>query len=251
MKKLTLIFLLLGIIAIGFWKIVHHPYFRIAKIDIHAADGRELKRASQVDIFEAVKTPLAGSFFLIDLLAAQQAALEQPWVKQVKIDRVAPATVNIGITEYEPVAYWIKDGLKIGLVSSDGTIFQADFDGDLPELDGYEGTEEQMLQQYYLFEGKLKPLLLNIKRLKYTPRATWSFVLDNGVEVRLGGRDIEGRINRFVQLWRKELASQADNIDYVDMRYPDGAAVKRYENALSSTARIINEQFKEKINGSE
>lgn len=233
MKKLTLIFVLLGMIAIGGWKIVHHPYFRIAKIDIHAVDGEELKRVSQVDIFEAVKTPLTGSFFLIDLYEAQKIALEQPWVKQVKIDRIAPSTVNIGITEYEPVAYWIKDGLKIGLVSSEGVIFQADFDSDLPELDGYEGAEEQMLQQYYLFADKLKPLLLNIKRLKYTPRATWVFVLDNGIEVRLGGQDIEGRMNRFVQLWQRELASQVDNIDYVDMRYPDGAAVKKHGNAPS------------------
>lgn len=222
--------LLVFILTSGYW-IVQHPYFRIAHIDIRAQDGGILKKAQIEQIFTAVRPELTGSFFTVDLQAAQKAAMTQPWVRSVKIDRIAPATVRLEITEYEAAARWIREGEPAGLIAADGAVFQAASTEKLPELDGEFSDLPAMLAQYKLFESRLKPLRLDIKQLQYKPYGSWAAMLGNGIEVRLGKDNIHARMTRFTELWPRQFAAQAAYIDYVDMRYPHGAALKQHGNA--------------------
>lgn len=222
--------LLLLVLSGGYW-LVNHPYFRIAHIDISSPNQGNLQHANQMQIFEAVRPALTGSFFTVNLQEAKRAALAQPWVKQVKIDRIAPATIKIEVSEYEVSARWVRDGWEAGLISPDAEVFQAAIDTKLPEMDGDFASLPEMLQQYATFESRLKPLRLSIKRLQYTPRSSWTIMLTNGVEIRLGRDNIHARLMRFADLWPRELAAQATYLDYVDMRYPNGAAVKRRRDA--------------------
>lgn len=222
---------LLGFMMTAAYWVVHHPYFRISAIDIQASNGGSLKHAQTEQIFEAVRPELTGSFFTIDLQAAQKAALAQPWVKSVKMDRIAPARVDIAIEEHEAAARWWREGEQAGLIDPNGLVFQAASEEKLPELDGEYSDLAMMLEQYRVFESRLKPLRLDIKRLQYTSRASWTMMLNNGIEVRLGKENVHGRLMRFIELWSRQLAFQAAQIDYVDMRYPNGMAVKRRVDA--------------------
>ncbi|XXQ67458.1 cell division protein FtsQ/DivIB [Neisseriaceae bacterium B1] len=228
--------LLLFVLTAGYW-IVQHPYFRIAHIDIRAQDDGSLKHAQVEQIFTAVRPELTGSFFTINLQAAQKAALAQPWVKEVKIDRIAPATVKLEITEYDAAARWMREGEQAGLIAPDGMVFQAASNDKLPELDGEFGDLLPMLEQHKVFESRLKPLRLDIKRLQYKPHGAWSLMLNNGIEVRLGKENVHARLMRFADLWPRQLAAQAAYIDYLDMRYPHGAAMKRREDAPPVSAQ--------------
>lgn len=234
--------LLLFILTSGYW-IVQHPYFRIAHIDIRANDEGSLKKAKVEQIFTAVRPALTGSFFTVDLQAAQKAAMSQPWVRSVKIDRIAPATVRLEITEYEAVARWVREGEPAGLIASDGTVFQAAMTNKLPELDGEFSDLPAMLEQYKLFESRLKPLRLDIKQLQYKPHGSWVAMLSNGIEVRLGKDNVHARMMRFVDLWPRQFAAQAAHIDYVDMRYSHGAAMKQYENAPAINMEISTTEY--------
>ena len=57
-------------------------------------------------------------------------------------------------------------------------------------------------------------------------RGAWTIWLDNGIEVIVGREQMKARLLRFLHLYKTELEPQAKNIERVDIRYTNGAAVK-------------------------
>jgi hypothetical protein len=49
--------------------------------------------------------------------------------------------------------------------------------------------------------------------------------LANGIDVRLGRRQIDERLDRFIQTALPVMSGRAAEIDYVDMRYSNGFAI--------------------------
>jgi cell division protein FtsQ len=49
--------------------------------------------------------------------------------------------------------------------------------------------------------------------------------LDNGVTVRLGRRDVDERIDRFIHTASQVISHRLNEIGYVDMRYSNGFAI--------------------------
>jgi len=66
---------------------------------------------------------------------------------------------------------------------------------------------------------------LRVAALRLDARGAWEFGLSNGVSVRLGRRQVDERIERFMQVGAKVIAGRASKIDYVDMRYTNGFSV--------------------------
>lgn len=243
---LTLIFLLM---TGGVW-LSRQPYFQISAIEIVGKDGNNLLHyADKKRIFNAVRPYLTGSFFWVDLHKAQKTAERIDWVRSVRVDRIPPSIIKLTIDEYQPAARWVRDGFQAGLISPDGEIFQAQYDGELPEFDGAAHEQKVMLQQYESFNRYLKTLRLKILRLQYSPRAAWTMMLDNGVEVRLGKNDVHARMTRFIDVYQRQLRPDAAYLDYVDMRYPDAFATRLRENApkvVDTSATDNNQENKNK-----
>ena len=63
------------------------------------------------------------------------------------------------------------------------------------------------------------------RRLRQKARA-WRMKLDNGLELELGRDEVGPRLDRFVAIWRQELSRLPYRMEYVDLRYPNGFAVK-------------------------
>jgi len=57
------------------------------------------------------------------------------------------------------------------------------------------------------------------------PRGAWEFELSNGIRVRLGATTVERRLDRFFVALDQVLSSQAEHVDYIDMRYTNGFAI--------------------------
>jgi cell division protein FtsQ len=49
--------------------------------------------------------------------------------------------------------------------------------------------------------------------------------LDSGVTVRLGRRDVDARIDRFIRTASQVVAHRLGEIAYIDMRYSNGFAI--------------------------
>ena len=68
---------------------------------------------------------------------------------------------------------------------------------------------------------------LNLQTLEVSERGAWTVVLNNGVVVKLGRRDLEPRLQRFLTHWQRDLAPLGGSLEYVDVRYHDGFAIRR------------------------
>lgn len=239
---IKILYVIVAVFTIGAgvrW-ITHHSYFHIATIDLVSIhEGQPLKFVNKQKLFDAMKPYLSGSSFYLDLDKAQEAARAFEWVGDVKIERTASDTITVTVKEHEPVARWVREGFVAGLVDGEGKIFQADYQQPLPEFDGSSEVLPQMVSQYKSFVSELQPLRLNILRLQYTPRASWSMMLDNGIELRLGKQEVNTRMNRFVTAWQHSLREKALQLDYVDMRYPDGLATRNRARAASSRSEAV------------
>lgn len=230
-------------------------YFQISAIDMQSARPNEsLKYVNKEQLFEQLKPHLSGSYFHVDLNKAREVALQTEWVSDVKIERKLPATVRLTIKEHEPVAQWIRDDKTAGLIDSDGKIFQAAYQGEkLPEFDAEAHVLPQMALQYKTFADELQPLRLSILRLQYTPRASWTMMLNNGIELRLGKQDVNTRMARFIDAWQHSL-NEISGLDYVDMRYSDGFATRggtRITNISVNTQAEDNKNSNSQINRDE
>lgn len=222
MKRISnyvlIIVLVLFTVSVGFW-LYHSPYFPIKQVRIN---GKLQHTSSQV-VQEIAKKHIHGSILRADLNQAQKAFAELPWIAQAEVSRLLPDVVEVNLTERVLVARW-TDGR---LLDKEGLLFHADYDQTLPIFEGVEGTQKQMLLYFEQFQNTLKPTRLTISRLIYTPRSAWSLVLNNGLTVRLGRENEHERLHTFVQSWRNIIEPQVQQLEYVDMRYKDGFAIRQ------------------------
>ena len=66
---------------------------------------------------------------------------------------------------------------------------------------------------------------MRIAALRLDERGAWEMDLDSGVTVRLGRRQVDERIDRFIRTVSQVIAHRMSEISYVDMRYSNGFAI--------------------------
>lgn len=235
LRILILLALLLSL-AWG-WHLIRNPRFMPIKNIKLVATYQHIDQQTLQKII-APYTENMG-LFSVDTETLKQALLQQPWVYSVLIKRVWPDQIEVNIIEQKAVAYWNKDGL----LNSQGQEFTPNkktFPTGLVELRGPEGQQQQVLLQFQQFNSLLSPLNLSITELDLNSRGSWQMTLGNGMEIILGRVDIGKKFNRFVDVYPKVLASQAQNVMRVDLRYSDGLAVQwREKNSSDNSSNKI------------
>lgn len=210
----------------GSW-LVHSPYFPVRQIQVI----HPLKHLQSAEIEQISRQYLQGNIFTADVSAAQSALAKLPWVYKVQVKRIWPDTVQLDIRERDPVARWNDQQL----VDTDGQIFNAVVHEQLPVFVGSSGSARYMTVHLLTFENLLQSTGLHIQQLQLSNRSAWQLTLSNGITLKLGREKVEQRLAHFVWAWPQVLQKQASNIDYVDLRYPDGFAL-RYKNKAVSAA---------------
>ena len=166
-----------------------------------------------------------GNFFTLDVQALQRHLDELPWVDQVRVRKQWPATLHLYVTEQQPVALWNDDLLLNvrGEVFSPGELAGTALP--LPHFYGPEGSERELLQQFYAFERLLQLHQQRIDAMMLSARYAWQLRLANGIQLRLGQKDNMARLHRFLTVLPAIRQSAKGAIDYVDLRYDTGMAV--------------------------
>lgn len=167
---------------------------------------------------------LSSSFFLLPVtrLHAELSALE--WTQQAEVERVWPDTLKITLVEKIPVAAW-----NDALLTRDGKIFNegaAKNDILLPHLKGPVKQQEEVLQVYEKMSKILSVYGLQPASLEWRENRAWELGLSNGVQLRLGKRDLETRIIRFCKAYPAVFGEKPEQLVSVDLRYPRGMAVQ-------------------------
>jgi len=115
---------------------------------------------------------------------------------------------------------------ETGLLNDQGHYFSPEKDSfpqGLPVLEGPDESQELLLERFKLLRQTYG---LSLVRLHLNERRAWEFELDSNLRVVLGRRDFENRIERFVQVVKKNLGVKLLQAKEIDMRYTNGFAVR-------------------------
>lgn len=234
--------LLLVMIVVAGWQLSGHLPEVVMPIDNVQIEG-EFVHLSRLDVQKQLDQALTGDYFTADLAALRAALLKLPWVQDVTIRRRWPSTIEVGVVERQAVAYWSDDAL----LSDRGELFRpAAIDGNLsmPVIVGPDGLHQKVWQFLLTLQAKLTVLGLDVKKLVLDERRSWSMLLSKGVQIQLGRNETEKRIRRFVEVFSMRNAPNIDDIEYIDLRYPNGFALRNkpeHESDSSAGRRNIPE----------
>ena len=182
------------------------------------------QRVSALQIEEAIADELDDGFVSADLGRIQQRIVALPWIDQATVARRWPSRLRVSVSEQVPAAIWGERGL----LNVRGELFVTDarhVPAELPRLSGPENRSAEVAKRYLEVRERLIPVGLDVREVRLDPRGAWDMTLQNGVEVRLGRRDIDTRTDLFLDVAADIITSRAADIGYVDMRYSNGFTI--------------------------
>ncbi len=230
-KRTALIALSLAVLA-GFLLALDRPVRTISM------DG-SFQRVSPGQIEKAVAPYAHAGFLSADLDGIENAVESLPWVDRARVQRRWPNSLHVTVVEQTAAARWGDSGL----LNTRGQLFvrsATHVPAELPRLSGPEGTESQVAQRYLSAQGRVLEAGMRIAALRLDERGAWEMDLDSGVTVRLGRRDVDERIDRFIRTVSQVIAHRMSEITYVDMRYSNGFAIGWRSTQTPATASPKN-----------
>jgi cell division protein FtsQ len=192
-------------------------------VQVISMDG-SFQRVSPGQIEKALAPYAHAGFMSADLDGIQRAVETLPWVMRARIQRRWPNSLHVTVIEQTAAARWGESGL----LNTRGELFvraATHVPAELPRLSGPDGTESQVAQRYMSAQGRMLEAGMRIAALRLDERGAWEMDLDSGVTVRLGRRDVDERIARFIRTASQVIAHRFNEINYVDMRYSNGFAI--------------------------
>lgn len=214
---LLLVALMMLLYSGGLW-LTHSPLFPVKRIHI----GGQFVKVTPVQLKYIAQHELSGTFFTLDINKTRAAFEKLPWVREAQVRRTWPDSLEITVSEHVAMARWGESGL----ISKEGRWFDAASDQPLPVLYGPAGSEKEMIAALGNFGPVLQQAKLQPRQLWLSERRAWKMELDNGVMLELGRGPVKERLARFVEYWPRSLSAIPYHIDYIDLRYPNGFAVK-------------------------
>jgi cell division protein FtsQ len=202
-------------------------------IRVISMDG-SFQRVSPGQVEKAVAPFTQSGFMSADLDSIQRAVEAVPWVDHARVQRRWPNSLHVTVVEETAAARWDESGL----LNTRGQLFvreAAHVPAELPRLSGPEGTENQVVQRYMAAQGRMLEAGMRIAALRLDERGAWEMDLDSGVTVRLGRREVDERLDRFIRTASQVIAHRLNDITYVDMRYSNGFAIG-WRNAAPAPA---------------
>ncbi len=223
-SRLFGIVFVLGFISLLVWGGIFLSHADTLPIKQVRIEG-DFTRLSPVDLQLLVTDKVRGGFFNLDVDAVRLALLAEPWVSEVTVKRIWPDALRVIVIEQIPVVRW-KDS---GLLNSSGEYFAPDLTtipGGLPLLSGPEGTELNLLNQFNAMQERIQLIGFKVVSISLNERRAWSFQLNNGINVVLGRRDFEERLNRFLTLIPTTISGRIEQTESIDMRYTNGFSIR-------------------------
>jgi cell division protein FtsQ len=187
----------------------------------------EMQNVTAKELHGTLAPFIEQGFVELDIAAAQAAVESLAWVEHASVRRQWPGILRVEIFEQRPVATWYGTAL----LNNKGEIFidgAAGYSGVLPDLSGPAESQLELLQALFTVETKFESLGqsgLELRRLQRSDRHAERLWLQNGLEIRLGRKDMDMRLERFIQVAWPVLRGQVERVAYVDMRYANGFAV--------------------------
>ncbi|MDQ1314664.1 MAG: cell division protein FtsQ [Pseudomonadota bacterium] len=225
----------LGLLAYGAtsWAAAR-PWFALHTIEVKTP----VAHVTEAQIRLIAERQVRGTFFTVDLEHVRNSLEKLPWVREARVERRWPGVLVVSLTEHIPLARWNDDAL----VNTNGEIFVAAVDTQLPRLSGPADSSDEVVAAYRRHQAALAPLGMTIDELRLSPRRAWRVRLGNGIQLALGREHNDERLARFVAVYPRLFGALPDARETaksaapllpvtVDLRYPDGFAVRMPDGA--------------------
>ncbi|MFS8977303.1 cell division protein FtsQ/DivIB [Cupriavidus necator] len=224
-------------LAAGLLWLAQRPVFAITHVEIAPMDGSALRHVNAPSVRAGALGKLSGNFFTLDLNAARQAFESVPWVRRASVRREWPNGLAVEVEEHEALGTWGSP--ESGrLINTYGEVFvantaEAEEDAQLLALDGPPDSEGDVIEKLEVMRQWFKPLKAEPLAVALSGRYAWRAKLSNGMVVELGREQndeertaMEQRVRRFVAAWPQVTEQWGSQIDYADLRYPNGFAIR-------------------------
>ena len=219
------------------------PIFPIKQISIKDISGESFennnfKHLTYEQVESVVNEAVTGNFITVDLVAVKKAFKKLPWVRTVKVYRDWPDGLEVLIEEHVAMARWGNSAL----VNTHGEVFRASIDDVLPVFTGpMEESSRVVAEQFVSFNNILKPLRQRIAKVDLSPRHAWCLRLQTGTVLELGRNEVERRLARYTSAYDQSIALMdgQESLIYMDLRYPNGFAV-RLPEVMQQVQQLTN-----------
>ena len=113
------------------------------------------------------------------------------------------------------------------MLSAKGMLFNPEkkLSENLPRLNGPEGLHNTMFQELARMQAWLLETGLHIQHMSLDERRSWTLIMTDGIELRLGRENMHQRLQRFASVYKNNFQSEVRKIKHIDMRYTNGFAV--------------------------
>jgi len=232
---------LTGFAYAGFRLVSESPAFPLRTVRV----GGDLRHVVRADVVRALQGKVSGTFFTVDLESISALFRSIPWVRHAEVRRQWPDSLEVKIEEHVALARW-GQGKESQMVNSHGELFFGGSDAALPLLSGPAGTEGEVARRYLSFRELLAPLALEPRQVALSSRLAWQLRLSNGLTVQLGrdsDRDsLEERLEKFASTYPQTVGKMAGRAEYVDLRYPNGFAVRVPESRKPESGKTAHKR---------
>jgi len=214
--------------------------FRIAAISLTGE-----KEVSREEVLTTAGVTGRASLLFLDAETARACLMANPWIADAAVLKLYPDRLQITVTERQAFALWQKDG-QVSVIAADGTVlepFVEDRYLALPLVVGPGAAGQAkdflaVLDRYSDIRPLLRASILIAER-------RWNLQLKNGIDVRLPETNVEGALDRLVQLDHdKRLLSR--DIAMVDLRLPDRVTVRLSDAAAQARDEALQSKKKKK-----
>ena len=186
--------------------------------------GGNFNHLEEQELAELVNIEIDGGFLSMNLNQLRQELQSHPWIHQVSVRREWPSTLKVEVIEEVPIARWGKKGF-LNRLGDQLSLPENSNLKSLPVLEADFGSSQDMIAQYLLLAELLAPTDLRLTELQRDAVGAWQIETASGVRIVLGRDQIIEKIRRLIVVWGSGLDVQLNNIETIDLRYPNGLAV--------------------------
>ena len=227
-KVITL--MLCCVLLYGSFLVFKHLDKPITKVTIEG----EFRHLDHRELEVLVNGQLQGGFISIDLGQLQEVLQQHPWVSRAGIQRQWPSQLQIDVLEEVPIARWSEDAF-LNRLGDKLTIDDNSYLANLPLLNAEFGSSTEVMKQYQRLAQLLLPTGLKMAKLYRNGLGAWHIETSKGIRLIIGRNQVGEKIRRLVLVWESDLYKHSDNIETIDLRYPNGVAVAwRDQTAVSA-----------------
>lgn len=224
---ISIVMMLYGLLYL----VVHLPIFPLREVKVEG----QLTHVTREQVKFIVAKHLKGNFFTLDLERTRESFQKLPWARNVSVRRQWPDQIIVVVEEHEALARWGN----LALVNRQGEIFHAASDADLPVFYGPGDGVMEVTKGYGLYSQVLNQANIKIEQVILSPRRAWEIKTDKDMTIMLGRVDVEERLERFVLAYNHTINKLKVKLQYVDLRYPNGFAVRKPKQMLKAVKSSV------------